>query len=89
MVAGLLVNLNSTQRPFFILVFTGETLGKVKKGAVIRSHDDEKETFALVCPCNVSYNLNNMACFKLTFYRCRSGKCARGTLGKMTTLSAS
>eukprot|EP00092_Neocalanus_flemingeri_P020350 GFUD01022047.1.p1 GENE.GFUD01022047.1~~GFUD01022047.1.p1 ORF type:complete len:134 (+),score=26.97 GFUD01022047.1:36-437(+) len=31
----------------------GKTLGKVKKGALIRSHDDEKDKFALVCPCGV------------------------------------
>jgi len=31
----------------------GKTLGKVKKGALIRSNEDEKEKFAHECPCRV------------------------------------
>jgi len=31
----------------------GESLGKLKNGTIIRSKDDESESFALVCPCKV------------------------------------
>jgi len=33
--------------------FEGKSLGKLKNGTVIRSKDDERESFALVCPCKV------------------------------------
>ena len=42
------------------LEFPGKTLGKVKKGALIRSHDDEKEKFALGCPCRVCFKVINI-----------------------------
>jgi len=35
----------------------GDILGKVKKGAIIRSKDDERESFALVCPCKVCFEV--------------------------------
>jgi len=38
-------------------VFLGDILGKVKKGAIIRSKDDERESFALVCPCKVCFEV--------------------------------
>merc|ERR1711874_446202 len=31
----------------------GEHLGKVKKGVVIRSKEDDRESYAQVCPCKV------------------------------------
>jgi len=31
----------------------GKTLGKMKKGALVRSHEEDRESFTHVCPCKV------------------------------------
>ena len=49
-------------RMFF---FQGESLGKLKNGTIIRSKDDESESFALVCPCKVCSSIYSEADMKI------------------------